>query len=82
MLEHVGPNTDWQVGYRAKPSDEILAAADPVRRYERALLDDGVAVEELEQIRREVAAQIEASIVKAKAAPSPSEADLLTGVYG
>lgn len=82
VLEHVGPNTDWHVGYRPQPTERELEAADPVRKYERVLFKLGIAGWELDQIRREVAAQIEASIAKAKAAPYPSEADLLTGVYG
>lgn len=80
FLEHVGPNPDWQVGYRVRPSQEALDHADPVLRYERHLTQLGLG-RELAGIWADVTMQIEGSLERAKAAPFPDADDLLRGVF-
>ena len=78
--EHVGPNTDWDKGYRAMPSREEQDAQDPVRNYERWLVARYTG-KQIRRIHDEVHQQIEASIVRAKAAPHPGAAELYQGVF-
>ncbi len=79
--EHVGPNTDWDKGYRALPSREEQDAADPVRNYERWLLASGYTTQQMKRIYSDVHEQIEASIAKAQAAPHPGAEELYQGVF-
>jgi pyruvate dehydrogenase E1 component alpha subunit len=81
FLEHVGPNTDFRIGYRSKPSDEELLTRDPVYKYEQYLRSQGIPPSRLQVVRDEVQRQIEASIAKARSAPFPTEADLYRGVF-
>lgn len=80
LLEHVGPNTDWHIGYRDQPTEAALREADPVWKYEQFLTQTGLG-KELARIWLEVHDQVEASVARAKAAPYPERADLLTHVY-
>jgi pyruvate dehydrogenase E1 component alpha subunit len=81
FLEHAGPYTDWDAGYRPKPSNEELNALDPVLKYEQFLITQEIDPSQMQKIREEVAAQIEKSMNKAKSAPYPSEEHLLQGVF-
>mgnify|MGYP001615899435 CR=1 FL=1 len=81
--EHVGPNTDWDKGYRIMPSLEEMDVCDPVRQY-IAWLHKAYGPSMMiktAHIAREVAEQIAASIAKAKAAPHPGAAELHQGVF-
>jgi len=80
-LEHVGPGTDFHVGYRPKPGDEELQALDPVHNYEQYLRSQEYDDRVLEKIRGELAGQIQDSIKKARAADFPTEDHLYQGVY-
>jgi TPP-dependent pyruvate/acetoin dehydrogenase alpha subunit len=79
-LEHVGPNTDFHIGYRTEPTEEELELADPVYKYEQFLLSDEFDPNQLQKIREEVGLQIIGSIERAQAAPYPTEEDLYRGV--
>lgn len=79
MLEHVGPNTDFHLGYRPQPSGEQLELSDPLHKYENFLISNGAAPCELGQIRDKVELQIRSSIDKAKKAPYPSDEYLHKG---
>jgi len=80
FMEHVGPAEDFQAGYRPRPSPEQLERWDPVRQFERALLQDGCSREELAAIRAAVMARIDRSVTAAKQAPFPSADELYTYV--
>lgn len=80
LLEHVGPNTDWHVGYRPQPTPEALREADPVWKYEQDLTRRGLG-RELAVIWAEVHDQVEGSLERAKAASYPDVGDLLAHVY-
>ena len=81
FLEHVGPNTDFHVGYRPKPSDEELKMLDPVFKYEQYLHSRGIDDSRMQRVRDDVEAQIRRSIEEAKSASFPGKSDLNTGVF-
>lgn len=61
---------------------QLKAANDCLERFRKRVSDAGVlSREELDAIDREVKAEIDTCLSEAKAAPMPSEADLLTDVY-
>ena len=80
-LEHVGPNTDFDAGYRPMPSEEDLKSLDPVHKYEQYLLSEGFDAIALQRIRDDLTGQIDDSLERAKAASDPTEADLHRGVF-
>ncbi|MDR3462726.1 MAG: thiamine pyrophosphate-dependent dehydrogenase E1 component subunit alpha [Beijerinckiaceae bacterium] len=62
--------------------DRIRAGQDCLRRFRSKVTDAALLRhEDLDAIDRESAANIDAAVVHAKAAPLPSDADLLTDVY-
>lgn len=67
--------------YRSK--DELTAwlARDPIDRARAYLIEQGVAKQELEAMRPEIAADIERAIDEAEAAPDPRPEDTLRHVY-
>ena len=80
LLEHVGPNTDFHVGYRRELNIEEIQGGDPIYKYEQFLYSRGFDVARLRTIREELARQIETSVGHAKAAPFPTGEDLYKGV--
>jgi pyruvate dehydrogenase E1 component alpha subunit len=81
--EHVGPNYDWDLGYRTKSEvDEWMARRDPIEALCKRLLKSGIVKQAqlttmLDNINREV----EGNLSKAKADPLPPDSELLTNVY-
>jgi TPP-dependent pyruvate/acetoin dehydrogenase alpha subunit len=69
--------------YRGKDEvAQLKAANDCLERFRKRVTDAGVLTkEELDAIDREVKSEVDQSLVEAKAAPMPTEADLLTDVY-
>jgi len=78
FLEHVGPNTDWHVGYREEPD---LEDCDPVKKYRDYLLAQGHHQALLSTIEVSMSQLINKSITKAKAAPFPDPLTLTDGVF-
>lgn len=81
FLDHVGPNADFDVGYRPRPTQSELRALDPVLKFEEYLLSIGVDESQLQVVRDGVASQIKRSIEAAKAADFPTGEDLVTAVF-
>jgi len=81
FLEHVGPGTDFHVGYRPQPTDAELKERDPVYKYEKYLLSRGIDTNCLQTIRDEIAHQIGNSMEKARSASYPTKEDLYQGVF-
>lgn len=54
---------------------------DPLPRLERLLLEQGVSAEQLAEIRRETAAQVEADFAQAAEAPEPDPATIMDHVF-
>jgi pyruvate dehydrogenase E1 component alpha subunit len=74
--EHVGPNEDFDVGYRERPSIEIWPGQDPV-------LEIGARLTEAERLRidGEIDAEIAAAIDFAERSPVPDAHEVYTDVF-
>ena len=81
FLEHVGPNTDWWMGYRPEPSVEELKVLDPVHNFEEYLHTQEISEEQLQEVRASVESQIQGSVEKAKAARYPGPDELKEWVF-
>ncbi len=76
LKEHVGPNDDYQHGYRTKSEAEPWLQGDPVKT-----LAQKVAAGERAAIEREVEAEIRDAIDFAERSPFPDLGELYTDVY-
>lgn len=74
--EHVGPNDDFDKGYRSRGEAGPWFQSDPVKRL-GALLDAQVRVE----IETEVEAEIQDAFRFAEESPFPSDEELFTDVF-
>jgi 2-oxoisovalerate dehydrogenase E1 component len=74
--EHVGPNDDWQLGYRAREEAEPWVKSDQVPRL-AALLPPAAT----ERIRSEVEAEIADAFRFAEQSPVPRPEELHTDLY-
>ena len=81
FLEHVGPQEDFQFGYRRRPTAEEVERLDPVLRFEKHLAQSGVTAEELAGVRSAVDRQVEASVRAAQQAPFAPPAELYTDLF-
>jgi TPP-dependent pyruvate/acetoin dehydrogenase alpha subunit len=67
-----------------RPADEIAAwtARDPIARFERHLLGLGtVSADEIEKVRAQVTADLDAAVAFAEASPFPDPRDLLVDMF-
>ncbi len=74
--EHVGPNDDYQLGYRTEEEAEPWMHNDPLRRL-AAMIAPAVR----ERINEEVEAEIHAAFAFAEDSPFPEPAELYTDVF-
>ncbi len=74
--EHVGPNEDFDIGYRERPPVEYLARARPDLTACKLLSE----AERL-SIEREIDAEVEEAIDFAERSPAPAIEELYTNVY-
>lgn len=74
--EHVGPNNDFQLGYRTEDEANPWIESDQVTR-----LESMVAPERRKQIQEEVETEVEAALAFAEASPEPEPAELYTDVF-
>jgi len=74
--EHVGPGSDYHLGYRTEAEAESWMAADPVR-----LLAEAIDAAERARIEREVADEIADAFARAEASPFPGPAELTRDVF-
>jgi TPP-dependent pyruvate/acetoin dehydrogenase alpha subunit len=74
--EHVGPNEDFNLGYRTKEEAEPWMKNDQVKR-----LAELVGPEPRVRIEEEVEAEIRAAFAFAEESPFPEPAELLTDVF-
>ena len=71
-----GSTTEYMEGLSEAEANE------PVGRYRQWLIDErGIDEARLAEIEKEVAEEVERAVESAKAAPAPSETDLLTDVF-
>ncbi len=74
--EHVGPGSDYHLGYRTEAEAESWMAADPVRR-----LAEAIDASERARIEREAADEIADAFARAEASPFPEPAELTRDVF-
>ena len=80
--EHVGPNFDWDMGYRTREEVEAWMARCPVENWEKRLLKAKIAAEtDLQLIASKIDKEVESALALAKADPLPDDADLFENVY-
>jgi TPP-dependent pyruvate/acetoin dehydrogenase alpha subunit len=77
LKEHVGPNDDFQLGYRTREEAEAWVKSDPIEQL-RAHLDAA----ERRGIEMEVEDEIKDAFAFAEQSPWPEAAELYTDVYG
>lgn len=69
-------------GYQPKDERDSWFSRDPLDRFAAVLRQRGdVAQTDLDQVKARVETQINEAVVKAKCAPLPQEADLLTDIF-
>lgn len=74
--EHVGPNSDYQLGYRSETDCEPWIANDPMMKLAAEL-----PVRVQARIRKEVEAEVAEAFAFAEASPFPDAAELMTDIY-
>jgi len=80
--EHVGPNWDYDAGYRTKAEVDAWIARCPIERATGALVDAGAVTQaEIHLWRQDIQAEVDAAVIEAKAAPFPTVEHLLDGTY-
>ncbi len=75
-MEHVGPNEDFEAGYRCRTEAEPWYANDPLRR-----LAEGLAAGRRRAIELEVQAEIDEAFRFAEASPFPEDHELYADMY-
>jgi TPP-dependent pyruvate/acetoin dehydrogenase alpha subunit len=76
LKEHVGPNEDYQLGYRTREEAEPWVRNDPIKK-----LATQIDPARRKYIEAEVDAEIREAIEFAEASAFPAEGDLFTDVY-
>jgi TPP-dependent pyruvate/acetoin dehydrogenase alpha subunit len=80
--EHVGPNWDYDAGYRTKAEVDAWIERCPIKRAQRELSAAGICTsEQIESWEQELQAEVDSAVAAAKAAPFPSVEHLLDGTY-
>ena len=80
--EHVGPNWDYDAGYRTKAEVDAWIERCPIKRATSTMVASGVVGEDtVEAWRTALQAEVDRAVVAAKAAPFPSVEHLLDGTY-
>ena len=77
LKEHVGPNDDFQLGYRTREEAEAWVKSDPIEQ-----LRDHLDAAERRRIEMEVEDEIKDAFAFAEQSPWPEAAELYTDVYG
>ncbi len=81
FLEHVGPNEDFDKGYRRRPTPEELERLDPLLRYEKLLRRNGFSEGDLRAVQDEVQQRVDRAVQAARSAPFPGREELLTDLF-
>ncbi len=78
---HVGPAWDMDVGVKRKDELKDWLKRDPIQRCAQRLQEQGTNAKELEATAREIRAEIEATVVRARDLASPVPSTLANHVY-
>lgn len=80
--EHVGPNFDYQLGYRSKEELDMWMERCPLNRYQELLLKAKVISEaDVHAIYTHVHSEVDEAIAFAKTSPVPEPDELAEDVY-
>jgi pyruvate dehydrogenase E1 component alpha subunit len=80
--EHVGPNYDWDMGYRTRKEVEAWMEKCPVKSWRQYLLAAGHITEaRLQAIADKIESEIEDALTRARNDPFPGADKLFTDVY-
>jgi pyruvate dehydrogenase E1 component alpha subunit len=80
--EHVGPNWDYDAGYRTKNEVDTWMERCPIKRATRELVAAGVCTDaQVETWQNEIQGEVDRAVAAAKAAPFPSVDHLMDGTY-
>jgi acetoin:2,6-dichlorophenolindophenol oxidoreductase subunit alpha len=80
-LEHVGPYSDIDLGYRSQEELDLWVARCPIEQMAKTLLEGGIAQEEIEGWRTQIASEIEDAVTFAQESPFPDVAEMSQDVY-
>ncbi len=81
FLEHVGPQEDFDVGYRRRPTPQELQQLDPVARFEKVLCQNGCGPDDLAMVRASVEERLNRSLLSAQQAPFAPSSELTTDLF-
>ena len=80
--EHCGPFYDNNIGYRSEQEFEEWKQREPIDRFEKDLLKQGVVTQaELDDMDRAVTIETEEAFDFAETSPFPAPDDAFTGLY-
>ena len=80
--EHVGPQWDYDKGYRTKAEVDAWIARCPIRRASERLLSEGVSTpERIAAMGRASQIEVDDAVAAARAASFPAVEDLTLGTY-
>ena len=80
--EHVGPQWDYDKGYRTKTEVDAWIARCPIRRASERLLSEGVStLERIAAMGRASQIEVDEAVAAARAASFPAVEDLTLGTY-
>jgi TPP-dependent pyruvate/acetoin dehydrogenase alpha subunit len=81
-LEHVGPNEDWDIGYRSRAELEAWRERDSVARFREALVSDGVATAEaITSMESAVEAEVAEALRFSDDSPMPEPSEARMHLY-
>lgn len=78
---HVGPSWDMDVGVKRKNELKDWFPMDPIKRLREHIIGMGIERNELERIKQEAKAEVDAAVVYAKNSPYPDASDLNEHVF-
>ena len=81
IIDHVGILMDAEVGWREPPTSEHILSVAAVHKYKQYLHSRDIDLDVIEKIIEDNESRIQASILKAKAAPFPGEEHLYQGLF-
>ena len=81
-FEHVGPNFDWDLGYRTKEEGEEWMAKCPLKRFRKLLQENGLLSDiEHNKLTAQIDEEVEEAFQFAKNSPFPDVNELELDVY-
>ena len=78
---HVGPAWDMDVGVKRKGELSDWLKKDPVERLMKQLAQEGVSIEDLEEVTRQVHYEVKESEIFARESPYPDAEELLQHIF-